>query len=198
MACPQILTAENFVTRVVTHIDCQSRYLGSFGFESLSQPGSQAALLMSGLLTLFIAVWGYRLLFGPVPQGRDVVGDVLKVGIVLTLAFSWPAFRTLVYDVVLDGPAQIAASLGNPGIANTGGGMVERLQWVDDTILAIMDTGTGRMTNQYLEGQAGTASFAGSGLQDDAAIGYARLIYLTSLLGSLGLLRLLAGLLLAL
>ncbi len=198
MACPQILTGTQFVTRMVTHIDCQARYLGSYGYEALGQPGSLAATAMTGLLTLFIAVWGFRLLFGQTPQGRDVVGDVLKLGIVLTLAFSWPAFRTVVHDLALDGPAEIAASLSNPGMSTSGGGFVERLQGVDNGLLALIDQGTGRWSDQLVEGQAGNASFAGTALQDDAALGWARLIYLAGLIGSLGLLRLVAGLLLAL
>jgi len=198
MACPQILTGSEFVTRLVTHIDCQSRYLGSYGYEALGQPGSIAATAITGLLTLFIAIWGFRLLFGQTPDGRDIVGDVLKIGIVLTLAFSWPAFRTVVHDLTINGPAQIAAALSNPGIATTGGGFVERLQGVDNGILALIDQGTGRWSGQALEGQAGNASFAGTALQDDTALGWGRLIYLAGLIGSLGLLRLLAGLLLAL
>ncbi len=198
MACPQILTGTEFVTRMVTHIDCQARYLGSYGYEAHGQPGSLAATAMTGLLTLFIAIWGFRLLFGYAPQGRDVVGDVLKVGIVLTLAFSWPAFRTVVHDLALDGPAEIAASLSNPGLATSGAGFVERLQEVDNGLLALIDLGTGRWSDQLVEGQTGNASFAGTALQDDAALGWARLIYLAGLIGSLGLLRLLAGLLLAL
>ncbi|WP_052769057.1 type IV secretion system protein [Aurantiacibacter marinus] len=198
MACPQILTGSEFVTRMVTHIDCQSRYLGSYGYEALGQPGSIAAIAMTGLLTLFIALWGFRLLFGQAPDGRDVVSDVLKIGIVLTLAFSWPAFRTVVHDVTLNGPAQIAAALSNPGLATTSGGFVERLQGVDDGILALIDLGTGRWSGQFLDGQSGNATFAGTALQDDTALGWGRLIYLAGLIGSLGLLRLLAGLLLAL
>ena len=198
MSCPQILTGTEFVTRVVTHIDCQSRYLGSYGYEALGEPGSIAATAMTGLLTLFIAVWGYRLLFGPVPDGRDVFGDVLKIGIVLTLAFSWPAFRTVVHDLVLDGPAEIAASLSTPGIADSGRSFVARLQGVDNAVLALIDTGTGRYADELLEGQAGNATFAGTTFQDDSAFGWSRLIYLAGLIGSLGLLRLLAGLLLAL
>ncbi|MDE1466114.1 type IV secretion system protein [Aurantiacibacter sp. D1-12] len=198
MSCPQILTGTEFVTRMVTHIDCQARYLGSYGYEALGQPGSAASLAMTGLLTLFIAIWGFRLLFGYTPDSRDIMGDMLKVGIVLTLAFSWPAFRTVVHDVTLDGPAQLAASLSNPGLATTSGGFVERLQGVDNGVLALIDLGTGRWSDQLIDGQAGNASFVGTALQDDAALGWARLIYLAGIIGSLGLLRIVAGLLLAL
>lgn len=198
MTCPTIITGDSFVTRVLTHIDCQSRYLGSYGYEALGQPGSPAAIAMTGLLTLFVALWGIRLLFGPAPHGRDVVYDVLKIGIVVTLAFSWPAFRTLVHDVTLDAPAEIAASLANPGLASSASGFVERLQGVDNGILALTELGTGRWTGNFLEGQAGGATYAGTSLQDDAAFGWSRLIYIGGMFGSLALLRIVAGLLLAL
>ncbi len=198
MACPQILTGSEFVTRMLTHIDCQARYLGSYGYTALSEPGSVAATTALGLLTLFVAVWGFRIAFGYTPSGRDVMGDVLKVGIVLTLAFSWPAFRTVVHDLVLDGPAQIAGALSTPGLAAGDGSFLARLQGVDNAILSLIDIGTGRFSGQFLEGESGEANFVGTALQDDAALGWARLIYLAGLIGSLGLLRLVAGLLLAL
>ena len=40
MACPAIITGDRFVSRLIEHIDCQSRYLGSYGYEALGQPGT--------------------------------------------------------------------------------------------------------------------------------------------------------------
>ena len=101
MACPAIITGDQFLLRVIGHIDCQAQVLGSYGYQALGQPGSPASTLMAGLLTLFVALFGIRLLFGPPPGARDTVFDVIKIGLVLTLAFSWPAFRTVIHDVVL-------------------------------------------------------------------------------------------------
>lgn len=197
MACPAIITGDVFVTRVLTHIDCQARYLGSYGYQSLSEPGSIAAVLVTGLLTLFVAFWGFRLLLGPRPNGRDAVIDVLKIGIVLTLAFSWPAFRTVIHDVVLDGPAEIASSISTPGLQGTGSGFVERLQAADNAIVGLTETSTGRRSGQFIDGQAVGGTFSGSALEDEAALGWARLSFLTGIFGSLALLRIATGLLLA-
>lgn len=197
MACPEIITGDQFVTRVLTHIDCQSRYLGSYGYEALGEPGSIAATVMTGLLTLFVALWGVRLLFGPMTGARDVTYDVIKIGIVLTLAFSWPAFRTVIHDVVLDGPAEIASTLTNPGLGSTANGFVERLQNVDNAVVQLTDLGTGRNSGQLLEEGTAQYRYAGTGLQDESALGWSRLIYLSGMFGSLGLLRLIAGILLA-
>lgn len=198
MACPQIITGDQFVSRVLGHIDCQSRYLGSYGYEALSEPGSLAAMTMTGLLTLFVALWGVRLLFGPTPGARDITYDVLKVGIVLTLAFSWPAFRTVVHDVVIDAPGEIAVSLANPALETDGSRFVQRLQRVDNALVDLTDVGTGRGSAQSLEGDPTEYRYGNSALRDENALGWSRLVFLSGMFGSLALLRLMAGLLLAL
>lgn len=196
MACPAILTGDQFVSRVMGHIDCQAAYLGSFGWQALGQPGSMAATVMTGLLTLFVALFGIRLLFGPALGARDVVGDVLKIGIVLTLAFSWPAFQTVIHDVVIEGPGELAASVGAP-VMPEGASLVSRLQEADNSILELVELGTGRQSGQYLDRETPGGTFGAQGLQDENSFGMARLFFLAGLLASFGLLRIIAGFLLA-
>lgn len=196
IACPAIITGDNFVARILTHIDCQAQLIGSYGYQALGQPGSAAATLMSVLLTLFIALFGLRLMFGPVPGPRDLVADVLKIGIVLTLAFSWPAFRTLVYDVTIKGPGEIAAGIDpQAGKSST---LASRLQAADDAIVRLTEVGAGRHTGAYIDDAGPGGTFAGTALEDEASFGSARLAFLAGLIGSLALLRIAAGLLLAL
>jgi len=197
MTCPAILTGDQFLTRVLGHIDCQAAFLGSYGWQALGQPGSLAATVMTGLLTLFVALFGIRLLFSPAPGARDLVGDVIKIGIVLTLAFSWPAFRTLVHDVVLDGPGELAASAGAP-ILSQEADLTQRLQQADNLMLRLVEQGTGRQTGAYFDADNPGGTFQGQALEDENSFGLARLFYLAGLLGSYGLLRIVAGLLLAL
>lgn len=197
MACPSVITGSEFLIRVIAHIDCQAQVIGSYGYRALGEPGSMAATVANGLLTVFVALFGFRLLFGPAPAARDVVHDVIKVGLVLSLAFSWPAFRTVIYDVVVDGPGEIAAVIASPE-APLGSGLVERLQETDNGIVKLIEVGTGRQSGAKLQGATPGSSSAGSGLQDDNAFGWARLLFLGSVVASVGLLRLAAGLLLAL
>lgn len=198
MACPAIITGDEFLLRVINHIDCQAQIIGSYGYQALGQPGSLASTIVAGLLTLFVALFGIRMLFGPPPGARDTVFDVIKIGLVITLAFSWPAFRTVVHDVVLDGPAQIANVIITPGLSETGSAFADRLQRADVTMVRLTETGTGRNSGALLEGSDTGSTFAGTGLQDDAALGYGRLAYLAGVISSFGLLRLIAALLLAL
>ena len=124
--------------------------------------------------------------------------DVLKVGIVLTLAFSWPAFRTVVYDVTLKGPAEVAnviqASSGN----GSGASFVNRLQATDNAIAQLTRIGAGRNTGELIDRDAPGGSFQSAALEEDNAFGSARLLFLAGVIGTLALLRVAAGLLLAL
>ncbi len=198
MACPAIITGDQFLNRALAHIDCQAQVIGSYGYLALAQPGSLASTLVTGLLTLFIAFFGIRLLFGPQPGARDVVMDVIKIGIVLALAFSWPAFRTLVHDVTLKGPAEIASAIQVGAGQAARADLQTRLQTADNRIAELTAIGTGRNTGQLIDSEASGESFASTALEDDAAFGSARLVYIASVIGTLGLLRIGAGVLLAL
>jgi type IV secretion system protein VirB6 len=154
---------------------------------------------MTSLLTLFIALFGIRLLFGPPPGARDLVFDVLKIGVVLTLAFSWPAFRTVIYDVTLKGPAEIATTIGTAsGNERPGEGLAQRLQRADNAIVRLTEVGAGRNLGALIDQDAPGGTFEGAALADDTAFGSARLLFLAGTIGTLALLRIAAGLLLAL
>lgn len=197
-SCPAIVTGDQFLTRIITNIDCQTQLIGTLGWQALAQPGALATTLMAGLLTLFVALFGIRLLFGPTPGARDVVLEVIKIGIVLTLAFSWPAFRTLIHDVVVSGPGEIAARITGPIRGEDGATFLAQLQQADDAMLRLTEAGTGRQTGAFIDSRAAGGTFRGTALQDETGFGNARLIWLAGLIGAFALLRLVAGLLLAL
>lgn len=196
MACPPIITGDRFLERTLTHLDCQAQTLGSWGYQSLGGPGSTAGIAMAALLTVFVALFGIRLMFGPGPGARDIVFDVAKIGIVLTLAFSWPAYKVLVYDLVLYAPTEIASAIAAPEDRN-GTGFVSRLQATDNAIVTLTEIGTGRNTGSFVDDSAPGATFQASAMRDENAFGWSRLVWLAGTIGILGLMRIAAGLLLA-
>ncbi len=198
MACPAIITGDDFLLRTLTHIDCQAQLIASYGYQALGQPGSTASIFITSLLTIFIALFGIRLLLGPGPQARDVVLDVLKVGIVLTIAFSWPTFRTVIYDTVLKGPAEVASAIQTGSGNAQGEGVVARLQMVDNAIVELTTVGTGRNLSALVEGDQAGGTFEASAIDDDDGFGAARLLYLAGTMGTVSILRIGAGILLAL
>lgn len=198
MACPSVSTGSGFLVETLNHLDCQAQTIGSFGFQALAAAGSPASLALTGLLTLFIALFGIRLLFGSGVEPRDAVNAVLKVAIVITLAASWPAFRTLAYDMVLKGPAEVAASISPSSLPESRAGFAERLQNIDTGIARLTTSGTGRQTGSLELEQAATGGFRAIALEDEAALGRARTFFLVSVIGSLAIVRIGGGLLLAL
>ena len=96
-------------------VDCQAQTIGA---RRLSGAGRRRdrplSLLLTGFAHLVRRLFGYRLLLGQTPGVRDGVLALVKIGVVLALATSWPAYRTLVYDVALRGPAELAGDIGAP------------------------------------------------------------------------------------
>lgn len=199
--CPSITTGSGFLTSVLDHIDCQAQTIGASGYQALASTGSPVSIALTGLLTLFIAIWGIRLLMGHVPDGGVLIAIALKVGIVLMLSSSWAAYRVIAYDLVLHAPAEIAASMaGAADLPGSDGALIARLQGVDDGMLAFTALGTGRfdLTVNPAAPQPDALPLARTVVSDDLAFGMARLSFLVATIGLLSLLWLSAGLLLAL
>lgn len=195
MACAAVTTGKAFLSSTIGQIDCQAQAIGSLGYQSLASPGSSAVGVLSALLTLFVALFGIRLMFGGADRRSELVNAILRIGIVVTLAFSWPAWKTLAYDTVLYGPAEIAGAI-LPVSSDTGAGLVDRLQQIDTGIAALTYYGTGRQTGA-LPDNAPTSGFRAVALEDESGFGWSRPLFLASVIGSLATLRLAAGILLA-
>ena len=97
--------------RLLADTDCQSFGLVERGYTALSQPGGPVAALLTGLLVLAVAFFGYRLLLGRGLLLVDVVSLALKIGIVLLLATSWEAWQAVAYDSFARAPVRIAAEM---------------------------------------------------------------------------------------
>lgn len=202
IACPGI-TDGAFLQSVLAFVDCQAQTLGSQGYVALSAPGSSLSLLLTGMLTLFVAFVGYRMLFGEALRVRDGVMGLVKIGIVLALATSWTAYRTLAYDIAFHGPTELAASVGAPaGLPGATGGMGVRLELVDDALIELGRLGDGpaMAIRTGVEGQQVVTPVPQEppSIFGSFALGTARLVYLTATIAAFASVRLVAGLLLAL
>lgn len=198
MPCPAI-NDQVFLGSVLAHVDCQARTLGDAGYRALSQPESAGAAILLGTLTIFIALIGYRLLLGDRFGLRETVIAAVKVGVVLLLATSWPAVKTLLYDVVIQGPSEIAGEIGNaaaiPGLA---GGLEDRLQLLDWQLDELDQRGSGAISTD-MAGQTVTGAVRRIDNERDLSwLGLARLVFLGSTIGSIAFVRFAGGILLAL
>ena len=125
--------------RLSDYLDCQARALGENGFQALAG-GAMGTAILSAMVTVFVALIGYRLLLGHVPDVRDGVGLAVRVGIVLALVTSWPAFQALVYRVAVEAPPDIAAVL-LPASGLAGESLAERVQQSYDTLRLGLNNG---------------------------------------------------------
>lgn len=184
MACPAVLSGERFLATALAHIDCEGRTIGAYGWGALADPSSQVFVALTGLLSVFVAIFGIRLILSYPLAPRDVIGDLLKVAIALTLATSWPAWRILGYDLIIQGPLEVARSIGlGAGLPGSANDLAERLQNIDQGLASLNIFGTGRL---------------GTSQGDWFQLGFARLAFLSSTLVPVAAVRLSAGILLAL
>lgn len=197
--CPRLSTGEAFLSTLLRHIDCQAQTIGANGYQALADPGSPFALALTGLLTIFVALFGLRMMLGQTPTVRDGVMAVVKIGVVLTIAASWPGYRTVVYDVVVQGPAQLSAALVRAaGLPGGNGDLVNRLQSADTSIIRLINYGTGRDDLAVLPSANPNEPAQRTPIADNPALGWARVFFLSSTIAAFAAVRLTAGVLLAL
>lgn len=105
--CPA-LPEKGMVGAVIDTVDCHIRVLVQDSYRELVGPNTWFATAFTGLLTIYIALIGYQLLFG---RGGMRVTELpivgLKIGLILAFLTSWAAYQTLIFDLLFDGPAEI-------------------------------------------------------------------------------------------
>ncbi|MEG3085372.1 type IV secretion system protein [Sphingomonas sp. PB2P12] len=198
--CQTIPAAGQFASGLIGYIDCQAVNLGSQGYAALAASGSTASLLLVALLTIYIAIMGYRMLLGEMPSLREGVVSFVKIGIVLALATSWPAYHTVIYDVVLRTPGELAGEIGGVSeLPGATGGLSARLDGVDEALrtLSIYGVGTPLIDPAAQDPAQRIEPSLWAGF-DTFALGAARIVFLGTAAGGFALTRLTAGFLLAL
>lgn len=201
IACPTLGSGQPFLSTVLRHLDCQAQTLGSFGYQALANQGSAISTALTALLTIFVALFGIRLLLGHIPDLQDGVVAVVKIGAVLLLATSWPAYRTLIYDLAVVGPGELMAAIGQPsGIPGADGSQINRLQAADEAITTLVGLGTGRndLLSIRSSSDGGQQAGAKEPILDDFALSAGRALFAGGVIGGFGVVYLGIGVLLAL
>jgi type IV secretion system protein VirB6 len=116
------LVNDGVIRGVLGAVDCQTRAFAGAGYSSLTSASSTFQVALTALLTIYVALVGFRMLFA---QGgvrlSDAPGIALKVGAILALVTSWSTFQTLVFDLASKAPSEIAGLVAAPLQASTGG-----------------------------------------------------------------------------
>lgn len=192
--CSPLSQGAGFISSTTGTIDCQAQILGSGAWAALAAPGSTLGIVLTGFLTITIALIGYNLLLGSAFTVRGVTVAFVKIGAVFALATSWPAYRTLVYDLVTYGPGQLVREIGpRAGVVGSDGTLVQRLDLADRSLVQLSILGAGYVPSTP-ETQVPPAPFVGF---DSFALGGSRILFLLSAIAGLSIVRIVTGLMLA-
>ena len=102
---PQIGTAQTLIDSVNCYVE--SSVAQSYG--ALMGPGGGMKGALTAALVIYVAILGYRFILGRSTLAMgDLVPRMLLIGAILALTTSWVTYQTLVYDVLTDGPEEVA------------------------------------------------------------------------------------------
>ncbi len=110
--CPAQGADDPLVRGLLGVVDCNVRELIHSGYGAIFQPGGALISLLTTLLTLYVAIIGYRLLLGRSQlRVSDFALNAVKVGAVLALATQWDTYQAVVYNLLFQGPQQLAGAM---------------------------------------------------------------------------------------
>ncbi|MDZ7628171.1 MAG: type IV secretion system protein [Parvularculaceae bacterium] len=130
IACPALDDLSDIGALMVS-VDCQSAAYVASAYEGLFGTGGGFAQVLAGLLTIYVAFYGYRLITGAgSATAPDLVRRLAMIGIVLALSSNWPAYQTLFVDTVTGGAEDVAsmmstATTGRPASSSSISGEID-------------------------------------------------------------------------
>jgi type IV secretion system protein VirB6 len=164
--CPAPPPGAMMMQALLDTVDCNVRAFSQAGYAALTGAHSPLGAAMTALLTIYVAVLGYRLLFG---RGgarlNDVPAIALKIGVVLAIVTGWAAFQTLVFDVADRAPSEVARILAAPARI---GDPVAAVQDAHDRMLTAAGTAS---TPEQTNAEAGPQLFKAATLLFLSTIG---------------------------
>jgi type IV secretion system protein VirB6 len=193
--CTSQSAAVGFIGSLTRFVDCQVQGFAASAYGALATPGSTLAILLTGFVTILIALIGYNLMLGQAPSLRNGVATLAKVAMVVALATSWQAYSTLVYNVAIEGPDQLVAEIGRPaGLPGSDGSLTAHLDAADAALVRLTMLGPGQVSYEQQAAHGGQPPFIGF---DVFALGTSRIIFLLTAAGGLVIVRVITALMLA-
>ena len=106
--CPAAIDPATLARDVLTTADCLIAGQVADSYAALLAPGGVLGTALTLALTIYVAIFGYRLMLG---LSRLTLGEVvphfIKIGIIVALVTSWPSYQTLVFNLLFNGPQQL-------------------------------------------------------------------------------------------
>ncbi|WP_269713806.1 type IV secretion system protein [Caulobacter sp. NIBR2454] len=169
-ACADAYSGSGLVREVLGGVDCNVRGFSQAGFETLTAPGSLYPTILTSLLTIYVAVLGFRLMFG---VGGARLSDApligLKIGAILAVSLSWTTFQTLVFDVGFNAPVQIARLVGGLSSEGLAADPLKGLEYAYEEI-TLSAAAFGKAAGPNAQALSGGAAQAADGLWRAASL----------------------------
>ncbi|WP_324826725.1 type IV secretion system protein [Qipengyuania zhejiangensis] len=130
----------NGVASALKGVDCVAGEASAAAFGRLFAPGGSLGTVLTIVLTLYVALFGFALLTGRTNVGvRSLVPRMATLGIVLTFATSWIAYQSFVWNLAIGTPDYLAGIL----TGTSGGATQVFAQKIDVVFLAIQEASAG-------------------------------------------------------
>lgn len=186
MSCP-VFTVDSGVADLLRGVDCATQAAVADGYARLFGAGGAFGAVLTAALTLYVGFFALRLMTGRAGLSLGSLSPrVLTIGLVLTFATSWPAYQTVVFDLLTRGPEQISTAMIG-GDAGATPGFVAHLDALFTRLTeAATQTGAGGPA------AAKAATFAPANL-----LSYSAMILLVGTMGVLVVAKLILAVLLA-
>ncbi|WKL58310.1 type IV secretion system protein [Asticcacaulis sp. ZE23SCel15] len=194
-ACPSMpLEGSTGISGALISVDCQISQVVESSFARLFGSGGMLGSVLTALLTLYIAFLAYGLITGRTRMTLTTMSPrVLAIGLVLTFVTAWPAYQTVVYNLLTRGPDEIAAALtGSPG-----GATIAFSRRLDVLFVHFADAATALENSTAQTAQTTTSLMRNGKTTASDLLWGSGLILLLSTVGTLILSRLILTLLLA-
>jgi type IV secretion system protein VirB6 len=139
--CTAINPAAGAAETMVSTVDCYIQSTVQAGFSNLLGQGSVFSTALTISLTLYVAMIGYRLIFGRSTLSMgEMMPRMVMIAAVLSLTSNWATYQVLVYDVLTDGPQEIVQAM-SPGQGGTRN-ITERIDAISGGMVDLADAWT--------------------------------------------------------
>lgn len=103
-------------------LDKTDEVLNQYAYTSAESLIEWVTPIFTSLMIVWIAVWGYQLLFGRANEPlQDGAFRIIKVGLIMTVGLTIGTYSSLIIDVMTDGPAEIAGVIAGTDPDGVGG-----------------------------------------------------------------------------
>lgn len=102
----------NDITALMASVDCRVEAFVSNAYSALYGEAGWLSSVIAGGLSIYVALYGYRMIAGGAVSVPDVTRRFIAFGFVIAFATNWPAYQTAFVNTLTGGAEEIAEALG--------------------------------------------------------------------------------------